>query len=244
MSIMLYQYPGGDGLGSVSSPCLRVDMALRWLGVEFERKNLRRGGDVRKVSATGKLPAIDIDGERIVESTSILDELERRYDVPWTVDDERQAAHLRLWEYAINDYFYWFGFYARWVDPDGRKRFLDALLSRVGTFTRFMVHKVIVPQRIKRAMMHGVGGRTREDVLREIECGLDLLVTDLHGGPFLLARDRPSRADLTVCSLFAQAGFGDGMPEVMQAIERRASVKPYLQRVCDVVGGDKPRWLR
>lgn len=244
MSVTLYQYPGGEGIGSVSSPCLRVDMALRLLGVEFERKTLRRGGDVRQVSATGKLPALDIEGERFVESTRILDELERRYDVPWKVEDERQAAHLRLWEYAINDYFYWFGFYARWVDPAGRERFLAALLGRAGAFTRFMVHRVIVPQRVKRAEMHGVGGRTREDVFREIDRGLDLLVTDLQGGPFLLARDRLSRADLTVCALFVQAGFGDGMPEVMHAIEQRSAVKPYLQRVCDTVGGETPRWLR
>lgn len=243
MAITLYQYPGGDGVGSVSPPCLRVDMALRWLGVEFERRNLRRGGEVRNVSRTGRLPVIDIDGERFVESTRILDELERRYNVPWTVESERDAAHLRIWEYAINEYYYWCGYYIRWIDPAGRERFLTALLGRAGWFTRFMVEQTFVPKQVRRAMLHGAGGRKKEDVFAEIERGLQLLVTELRGGPFLLGRDRPSRADLTVCSLFSQAGYHDTMPDVMRMVEDTGVVKPYMQRIYDTVGGEKPRWL-
>lgn len=243
MSITLYQYPGGDGVGSVSPPCLRVDMALRWLGMEFELRNLRRGPEVREVSRTGRLPALDLDGEQFVESTRILDELEKRYDVPWAVESEQDAAHLRLWEYTINDYFYWCGYYTRWVDDEGRERFLDALLSQANWFLRLLMRRTFVPKQIKRAMLHGSGGRRREDVFAEIERGLELLKIDLRGGPFLLGRERPSRADLTVASLFVQAGFFDAMPEVMRMIDATGVVRPYLNRVCDTVGGRKPCWL-
>jgi len=241
--MILYQYPGGDGVGSVSPPCLRVDMALRLLGEEFERRDLQRGGDVTRVSRTGRLPALDIDGELFVESTRILDELERRHDVPWKVESEQDAAHLRLWEYAINEYYYWCGYYMRWVDEPGRERFLAALLGRAGWFKRLMVEKMFVPKQVRRAVLHGAGGRKKEDVFSEIERGLQLLVTELRGGPFLLGRERPSRADLTAASLFIQAGYHDAMPDVMRSIEKTGVVKPYLKRVCDSVGGDKPRWL-
>jgi glutathione S-transferase len=241
MAITLYQYPGGHGVGSVSPPCLRVDMALRWLGLEFERRDLRGGAD--KVSQTGRLPVLEIDGERFVDSTRILDELECRFDVPWKVDSDSEATHLRLWEYTVNECFYWLGFAMRWVDEDGRKRFLDVLLAKAGPLTRFLVHRVGARQRIKRAQRHGVGYRDRVDILAEIERGLDLLATDLGEGPFLLGRDRASRADLTVTSLFAQVGFGNAMPEVMRMIEQRPTIRPYLKRVCELVGGDQPRWL-
>jgi glutathione S-transferase len=241
--VTLYQYPGGDGIGSVSPPCLRVDMALRWIGVEFERCDLRRGGDVLRVSGTGRLPALDIDGDVFVESTRILDELERRYDVPWKVESEQRAAQLRLWEYAINEYYYWCGFYLRWIDDSGRKRFLAALLGRAGWFRRFMVEKLLVPRQRRRAMLHGSGGRKREDIMAEIRRGLRLLAADLRGGPFLLGRSRASRADVTVCSLFVQPGYHDTMPEVLRWIEDGGVVKPYLRRVCDTVGGEIPRWL-
>ncbi len=243
MSIILYQYLGGDGVGSISPPCLRVDLALRWLGVEFERRDLRRGGDVTDVSPTGRLPVLDIDGERFVESTRIIDELERRFDVPWTVESEQDAAHLRLWEYAINEYYYWCGYYLRWIDPSGRKLFLAALLGRAPWFTRFMVQKMFVPRQVRRGTLHGVGGRDKKDVLAEIERGLQLLVTELRGGPYLLGRDRPSRADLTVTSLFSQAGYRGAMPEVLRFVEEAVVVKPYMLRVYDTVGGEKPRWL-
>ena len=244
MAITLYQYPGGDGLGSISPPCLRVDMALRWLGTDFERRDLRRGGEVAKVSRSGRLPVLEIDGDRFIESTRILDELERRFDVPWKVDTESEAAHLRLWEYAVNDYYYWCGFYLRWVDPEIRARFLDVLLRNAGGVTNFMVRRLFVPRQQQRAKRHGVGARDRADILVEIERGIGLLATDLKGGPFLLGRDRPARADLTVFSHFAQAGFGDSMPEVMRLVEAGDGIKPYLQRICDTVGGKRPRWLR
>jgi len=243
LAIILYQYLGGDGLGSISPPCLRVDLALRLLGVEFERRDLRRGGDVMNVSATGRLPVLDIDSDRFVESTRILDELERRFDAPWTVESEQDAAHLRVWEYAINDYFYWCGYYLRWVDAPNRERFLAALLGRAPWLARFMAQRMFVPRQVRRAMLHGSGGRKKEDVLAEIERGVQLLATELRGGPFLLGRDRPSRADLTVTSLFSQAGYRDSMPDVMRFVEDARVVIPYMQRVYDTVGGEKPRWL-
>ena len=99
--ITLYQYPGGDGIGSISPPCLRVDLALRLLNVEFRRKDVRRPTSVAQLSGTGRLPMLDLDGERFVESTRILDELERRYEVPWRVEDPVERASLRAWEYAF-----------------------------------------------------------------------------------------------------------------------------------------------
>ncbi len=241
--ITLYQYPGGAGVGSISPPCLRVDLALRWLGVEFARRDLRRGKQVAAVSPTGRLPVLDFGEERFVESTRILDELERRYDAPWMVESEQDAAHLRVWEYAINDYFYWCGYYLRWVDPDGRELFLDALFGRAPWLTRFMVRKMLVPRQRRRGMLHGVGGREKSDVLAEVKRGAQLLVTELRGGPFLLGRKRPSRADLTTTSLFSQAGFRDAMPEVRRIVDEAAEITPYMRRVYDVVGGERPRWL-
>ena len=218
MAITLYQYPGGDGISSISPPCVRVDLALRWLGVDYEVRNLRRRGEVAQVSRTGRLPVLERDGESFVESTRILDALEQRHDAPWRVDTEREALQVRLWEHAVNDHYYWCAYYLRWIDPDGRRRFLDALLGRRDWLTRLVVRRTVVPKQIRRGMVHGCGGRPRDDVLADIERGLDGAVTSIGDGPFLDGRDTPTRADLTVTSLFAQAGFRDSMPEVTRMI--------------------------
>ncbi len=243
MGIVLYQYPGGDGIGSISPPCLRVDLALRWIGEPFERRDVQRGPQVSEISGTGRLPVLDVGGERFVESTRILDELEQRFDVPWAVESERDAAQLRIWEYAINDYFYWCGFYLRWVDRPGRERFLNALVGKAPWLTRLLVRKMLVPKQIRRSMLHGSGGREKQDMLAEIQRGVNLLATGLHDGPFLLGRDRPSRADLTATSLFSQAGYRDTMPEVRRMVEETGVVVPYMKRVYGIVGGESPRWL-
>lgn len=243
MQISLYQYPGGDGVGSISPPCLRVDLALRWLGVEFKRLDLRGPNKVREISPTGRLPVLEIDGERVVESTRILDVLEERFRAPWVIDNPEHESHLRLWEYAINDYFYWCGYALRWVEPQGRELFLNALLRKADWKTSFFIRKFFVRRQEQRAQIHGVGSRSTEDILREVAKGLDLLVNDLRQGPFLLGRDRPSRADLTVLSLYSQAGYFDSMPTVRQLIEQRPTVLPYLKRVSEVCGGESPSFI-
>ncbi len=68
-------------------------------------------------------------------------------------------------------------------------------------------------------------------------------MTELRGGPFLLGRETPSRADLTTTSLFSQAGFRDSMPEVRRIVDDASEIAPYLRRVYEVVGGERPRWL-
>jgi glutathione S-transferase len=243
MQVVLYQYPGGDGVGSISPPCLRVDLALRLLGLEFKRKDLRGPKAVQAISTTGRLPVLEIDGERFVESTRILDHLEQRFDAPWIVEDPRMASHLRLWEYAINDYFYWCGFSLRWVEPEGRERFLSALLQKADWKTRFFIRKFFIRTQEKRARIHGVGARPVDEVIHEVERGLDLIVSDLGAGPFLLERSTPSRADLTILSLYSQSGYFDSMPIVRRLIEQRPAILPYLRRVNDACGGELPRWI-
>ncbi len=54
MSIVLYQYPGGSGVPSVSPPCVKVYLALRYIGVEHEVVDIRSPAKVRGLSRTGR----------------------------------------------------------------------------------------------------------------------------------------------------------------------------------------------
>ena len=125
--ITLYQYPGGDGLSSVSPPCMKIEMALRLLGAEFEVKNLTSIQQTRRVSETGRLPVLEADGERTADSIAILDRLERMFPdaALWPTDP---AEHLRdrLWDHYATDSVYWLGFYLRWIRPDTSERFFRA----------------------------------------------------------------------------------------------------------------------
>ena len=243
MKLVLYQYPGGDGIASISPPCLRVDLAMRWLGKPYDRRDIRDPKITRRVSPINRLPALEIDGQYFAESTRILDELERRFDVPWKVDDPHEATHLRLWEYTVNDYLYWCGFSMRWVDPVGRDLFLGALLKDAPWIKRFVIQHLFSRKQVRRAQLHSAGQRPIAHLVEEIDRNLAMLETDLRGGAFLLGRAQPSRADLTVLSLLSQCGFFDSMPAVKDRVEARPELVAYLQRIAAVCGGEIPRWL-
>lgn len=243
MAVVLYQYPGGDGVGSVSPPCFKIDLALRLVGADFECVNLRSPKAVARVSKTGRLPAVEIDGQTIHDSIRILDEIEKRFDAPWLDASEPQRIHDRLWETVINEHLYWCGFNLRWVDPESSARFFDALFGRAPLPTRLLFKVFFLPRQRKRSRLHGSGRRGRQEILDEMDRGLDMLATDLREGPFLQGRPSPGRGDLAVASMLGQAGFRDSMPEVLERVSARPAILANLRATFAACGGESPRWL-
>jgi maleylacetoacetate isomerase len=85
-----------------SSASYRVRIALNLKGVEHDRVtvDLAAGGQktpgYRAISAQGLVPALDIDGHRLVQSLAIVDYLEAtRPEPPLLPSDPAEAAHVR-----------------------------------------------------------------------------------------------------------------------------------------------------
>ena len=243
MAITLYQFPGGDGVGSISSPCLKVDLALRLVGVEYELVNVSSPKQARQVSPTGRLPAIEIDGRQISDSTRILDELERRFDAPWLSATEQQQVRDRLWEHLVNDHMYWGGFYLRWVDSIDSPGFIEALFGRMKLPARWIARAIVCPRQRKRAMIHGSGGKTRDEILSELTRGLEMIEIGLEGGPFLQGRDSPGRGDLAIAGLLGQAGYRDTLAEASGRLLARRPIVKQIEGVFEACGAELPRWL-
>jgi glutathione S-transferase len=243
--LALYQYPGGQGLSSISPPCMKVEMALRALGADFRVHNLRSAAAVRRISATGRLPVLEIDGERIADSITILDRLERLYpDAELWPTDAVERLRDRLWDHYATDSLYWPGFYLRWVRPDTSELFRRGLLGRAPWLVRFLVRRTFVPRQRRRALLQGVGGKSVAAVNAEIARGVDTIAAGLEGGPFLQGRDRPGRGDLACVSLLVQAGFHDNMPEAMERIRGLSSLPRFCRDTLDACRMDVPGWLR
>jgi glutathione S-transferase len=240
---ILYQYPGGDGVGSVSPPCFKIELALRLLGADYERVNVTSPGKVRQISSTGRLPVLEVDGARIHDSIRILNELEGRFEAPWLDATERERLQDRLWEYFVNEHLYWCGFYLRWVDPEDSARFFDALFGKMKLPARWLVRRMFLPRQRRRSRLHGSGGRERSEILDEIVNALEMLVTALDGGPFLQGRSAPGRGDLAVASLLGQAGFRGSLPEVCRQVKSRPPLMTHLHDVFAACEVETPRWL-
>jgi glutathione S-transferase len=243
MRVVLYQYPGSPDLPSVSPPCLKVYMALRYLGIEHEVVNLRGPGQVKRVSRTGRLPAAEIEGRLVSDSIDILDALESRHPGPGLRPEEpTQALQDRLWEHFVNDHLYFIGYYLRWVAC--RERTLSALFGGAPWFVRLAGRHVLARQAARRAREHGIGGQDEATVLRFIERALSMLAAGIGGGPYLQGRTAPARGDLAVASMLGQVGWRGTMPPVLDRLNRHPILCEHTARVFESCGMVRPDWLR
>jgi maleylacetoacetate isomerase len=85
-----------------SSASYRVRIALNLKGVKHDRVSVdlvaggQKAPDYRAISAQGLVPALDIDGHRLVQSLAIVDYLDAtRPEPPLLPSDPADAAHVR-----------------------------------------------------------------------------------------------------------------------------------------------------
>lgn len=243
-AMILYQYPGGDGVSSVSPPCLKVELALRLTEIPHRVENCRPA-DAARVSVTGRLPVLELtDGTRVCDSCGALDAIERvAADGALGPVDPAGRARDRVWEHFGTDTLYWIGHYMRWLHPEWSKNFQEAVFGRMPWLLRIVARPTYSRQQRLRSRRLGIGAQPPEVVLGMAERAFDLVAAALGEGPFLDGRERPGRGDLAVAAVLAQAGFRDTMPGIRARIEAREALPRYTVRVLETCGARAPRWL-
>ncbi len=242
--IVLYQFPGGDGVSSVSPPCVRVEMALRLLGVEYRRVDLRTRRAARRVSVTTRLPVLEIDGERITDSIAILDTLERRWPhAPWIPGDPAERVRDRAWEHFANDHVYFMAHYLRWLSPEYRERWIDVLFGRAPVWVRVAGRFVLVRDAERRAAAFGTAGRDPDEIKDLVLRAVDMLDVAIGTGPFLEGRATPGRGDLAAAATLVQVGFRGTLPDLMEHVFDRPRLIALTRGVLAACRMESPRWL-
>lgn len=172
---------------------VKVERALRWKKLPFEAVEPTSLADYRRWSPeTGLLPVLEVDGERVHDSTRILDFLDRRFPQPPLLSaDPRVAREQRRLESWVSETF---SFYVmRWI----RSRF------------RAPEEPGAPPATMSGLGLIGSDGQLRPEVFDtadggpgpEFERRLEDLEAFLGERPFFFS-DRLSRADIAVFASF------------------------------------------
>jgi glutathione S-transferase len=206
--------------------CLKARAILEYKNLEYERVSILGPAVIElwRRGRIGKVPALDIDGELVCDSTEIAHTLERLVPDPTilpTASRDRALCHaLEDW---ADEGLYFIGLYYHWVHPEGRAALPKAFKGPLG--------KALLPvyERFERSQLrgHGTARKPERMVLADLHRNLDAVEGLVTDQPFLLG-DAPYLCDFAVAGQFAYLGMSAvGRRE----LEGRAVLSGYLERM-------------
>lgn len=223
MAIILY--------GARTSPFVeKVYRGLLLKQLPFESHQPRSLLDLRRNNpVTGKMPVLDLDGERFYDSSLILRALEAYKPIPALLDaDPYRAAQQRLLEDWADESLYWYGMAFRWSIPANAAKTVERFHTGFPRLVRPFVKRVM--PRILAAQVRAQGtGRLPPEVLQqELDGHLTTLVSLLGRGPFFFEAEQPSIADVAV---FGQLSFlrAAEVTEAKVTVERYAPLMDFYR---------------
>jgi glutathione S-transferase len=177
--------------------------ALDFKRVPHIRRSLLPGGPrAMAFSLRGTLPVLDMDGERIADSSDILDALERRFPDPalYPSDPHERTAALELEEFFDEHAGHELrraGFYEWRRNP----RFVSDLLSTGrGRVARALMRAILPGAMVYARRRYRIYPADAEAARGELAVALDRIVEALGPGDYLVG-SRFSVADLTAAAL-------------------------------------------
>lgn len=229
--IVLYQYPGLSNRTTLSPPCAKVHMTLAAKGLDYRIVNCFSPAAVRRVNPRGRVPVVDIDGQRFVDSTDILAELDRRFPEPPLVPaDPVDAARARMIEDWFDEVLYFYGVWNRFVEPANFARMKREVFARMAPPLRWIAPWIGRRVATRRALGQGVGTKDPATIQREFEQCLDTIGTLLGEGPWV-AGPRLSHADIAAAAYLDQYRLDRLTPNLAAAIEARPALVAWAERV-------------
>lgn len=224
--------------GALNTPFTeKVRRALLYKGLDFELVEPRQPEDYKRWSPkTGQLPALDLDGEHVPDSTEILLRLDQVYPEPALLSPDPTVAEQQrqLEEWADESFLWYFLKYRRMAMGDDYSAPLPLLGERDGPPP--------APKRSSSLRRFGAwlraGGtweRPHTALLRELALRLDDLANFLGARPFFYA-EQLSMADLAVYSMLVHLRE-DRIPGAALLLAARPTLMSLLERVEAATGG-------
>lgn len=213
----------------ISPFCAKVRRILEHKGLAYEVVNYNgiRARKVKGLSAAGKLPVLDYDGERIQDSSDIAAFLEKKHpEPPIFPTDPVLRAQAHFWEDWADESLYWFELYMRFLYPESRRQAAALLAEGRPKIEAALLRGILRGMYKKKTVAQGIGRLPRARVEAKLLEHVDSLETLLGKQPWLVG-ERRSIADIAVATQLDEIRRTSHLaPE----IEKRARVREWLAR--------------
>ncbi len=221
--IILHQY-------RMSPFNMKVQRMLNYKGVPFEEKyyRLMDRKEIGKISPSNKLPALEHNGQLIVDSTDMAWYIEETWpDKPMIPDNPRQRGLMHALEDWADESLYFYEMRWRFATPGNSERNVPRMLENEKPLARWFLNKVLAKGLGKILDNQGTGRKSMEqlsiDTRRHVQAVTDLLVED----EWLLG-EQISLADTAVHTMLDCFMDAD---EARSIVEEQPSVVAWMQRL-------------
>ncbi len=213
--------------------CDKIRRALNWKGIPYRIREvpiLEAMTRYRKVNPIGKVPALEVDGRVVADSTDIAYFLDERWpERPLLPRDPAERALCHFLEDWADESLYYYELRLRFTFPRNRPRWIAAVLAHDGALMRSAGAPVVARAIRKQCEAQGVGRKPAEMVLRDVDRQLDALGAWLSGKSWLVG-GALSLADLAT---FAQIRCIDGSEEGHARMVGRSAIAAWMARVAE-----------
>ena len=210
----------------------KVVRALQLKDVPFELVPLKSPADFKRWNPrVGKMPVLEIDGERFFDSTFILRAIEERApEPPLFSADPDHAARQRFLEDWADESLYFYVFALRWADVNTEAT-LSQLVSSlpVPGFMRTLLKPILRRQVRPLAMAQGIARQPMEMILEELDRRFSELEVLLGDAPYFYS-DKPGAADIAVFGQLNTLKSGP-TPQGVALLDRHTRLNDHFRRV-------------
>ncbi len=230
--IILHTLGGAFGMRSVSPFCLKLEMLLAHLQLDYD---LVVDPDPRK-APKGKMPWAKIDGEVFADSeiiTARLDELAGGI-VTGNLDPRERAHGLALTRLA-EEHLYWIMVASRWLDDEWWPNVVRDFFHIVPRPARALVAGSVRRRMEKTYRLQGLGSHSLEEQRDFARRDLQALQDAVSEKGFLL-RSEPTLFDFAVAAIMA--GIYDNQPGtwLTEMASEYSALRDFTDRVQQKVG--------
>jgi glutathione S-transferase len=203
---------------------MKVRAILDYKGIDYRRIDPLAARRRLRQQGTGKVPAIELEGRLVTDSTDIAYLLDDRFpDPPLLPRGQRERALVHAIEDWADESLYFTGLYYRWFEAEGRKPVAEVFGTSLKGRVAYRYYLRLILRQLEG---QGTLRKSPEHVAIDLERHLDAVESLLSPGPFLFG-DRPYLCDF---ALWGQLNYLGRTPVGGAAVAGRPLVAAYVER--------------
>jgi glutathione S-transferase len=232
--IAVYQYIPAWGLPCISPYVSKLAYYLKMSGTPFEMK-IQDLGKLGTDAPYAKLPYIVDNGNKVADSTHIIDYLKKTYGDSLDKDaSAAEKAEMLAWSRLIDEHLYWAAvIQSRWREDPNWEIYIPFIVG--GAKVEPPLRAVLDGFRsmiVNELQGQGLGRMPAEVVYERAKSDIDAISDFLGSKPFFMG-DKPRSIDASVCSILKHIMLVPFKSEVKDYTLGKKNLVEYCARMTE-----------